>query len=403
MEDRLRIAVLSLHSCPYGKPGGRYTGGMNIYIQNLARELTSSGHMVDIFTCAHHEEADCGLAQINDNLRLIHLDSGDYARLADNGLDGHLSDLTESIISTCMANNTHYDLIHSHYWLSGMVGNNLKRHWDIPHVTMFHTLAAVKNSAGLGVIEPEYRINSERSIIEEVDFIIASTAREKQELISRYNACSGKIRVIPCGINPQLFHPIDKELARQMCGLPSRSTILFVGRLDPIKGLDNLLQAVSLMSHDSDFQLVIVGGEDRRGLRPAAADGRVIFVGPVEHANMYLYYNAADFCVIPSYYESFSLVALESLACGTPIIATDVGEVRDIAQICPSCRLVTGNEPAKLARGMETMLAGAADGKNGFKEVVGLYNWNHVAGNIMHSYRTAIAINSVCGRPALRR
>ena len=402
MEDKLKIAILSLHTCPFDRPGSRYTGGMNIYIQNLAQELGRRGHYVDIYTCSHPNDDFCSLVDGSDNVQLVHIESPDYSLISEKSLGDHISGLTDSIASYCLEHNKHYDLIHSHYWLSGIVGSKLKQSWCVPHITMFHTLGAVKNNLGLGTLEPEYRILNEQVIIRTTDLIIASTQREKNELINRYNANPAAIEIVPCGINPVLFRPVDKQLARQICGLAPKKTALFVGRLDPLKALGNLLEAISHVKSRDDFQLVVVGGNDHgvdfKAIMDAACDfdvsHSVNFIGSVPHERMYLYYNAADFCVIPSYYESFGLVAMESLACGTPIIATDVGEVRDIAGICSSCKIITGNKPLELSMNINAMLDNVGNRKNGYHKLVELYAWSHVVAKILQQYRAVIDKNA---------
>jgi D-inositol-3-phosphate glycosyltransferase len=363
MNQQLHIAILSLHSCPCGRLGSRYTGGMNIYIRNTAAELIRQGHRVDIFTCSH-EGANCKLEIPGGYVNLIHIEAEDFAVISEANLADHVAELARSIINFTAFNGLHYDIIHSHYWLSGMVGEKLKHIWSVPHVTMFHTLGIIKNETGLGKVEPPYRINKERAIIGSCDLVIASTIKEKNALVDKYNAEPGKIRIIPCGVNHNLFRPFNKQFARDMCGTWARNTMLFVGRADPVKGLDNLLEAVSMLRHRDDFQLIIIGGDDSSmtGVKQTISargkyniESKIHLVGPVPHDRMYLYYNAADFCIIPSYYESFSLVALESIACNTPVLATDVGDVMEIIRDCDLCRIIKNNNPELLAESIDNL------------------------------------------------
>ena len=401
MTDRIRIALLSLHSCPWDRPGGRYTGGMNIYIQDLCRELAKRGHAVDIYTCSHPADEECRHLQLNENIRLFHINSAGHSMVTEAYLDEHINRLTQSILSLNGSLNTQYDLIHSHYWLSGLVGNQLKKSWQIPHITMFHTLGALKNNAGLGALEPDYRILNERIVIESCDHIIASTEREKHELITRYSASGGIITVVPCGINLELFRPVDKQLARSICHLDAKTTVLFVGRQDPLKGLNNLLEAVSSLDYRNDFQLLIIGGNDRYmaenwpvpgSTNKNSLDDKVIFAGSIPHEKMYLYYNSADFCVVPSYYESFSLVAMESVACGTPVMATAVGEMPDLARICNYCRIITDNKPANLAQHINAMLNDIGNcHNNGVGKLIGPYGWDSVTNRIIAGYESVLA------------
>ena len=358
MERKLRIAILSLHSCPCGRLGSRYTGGMNIYIRNMAVELLKQGHRVDIFTCSHANDHNCRLEYGGHQVNLIHIPAEDFTTVSQLNLDAHVSELCKAVCDYVTINRMHYDIIHSHYWLSGMVGQELKRIWSVPHVTMFHTLGIIKNETSLGRLEPPSRIIEEGAIISSCDLIVASTAGEKKSLIDRYDAEPAKVSVIPCGVNPALFRPLDKQMARAICGVSGRNIILFVGRADPVKGLENLLKAISLLPHHNDFHLVIIGGDDSslsevratvRAWCECGLEDRLRLIGPVPHDQMYLYYNAADLCVIPSYYESFSLVALEAIACNTPILATDVGDIKAISYGCAHCRIIKNNDPNLLA------------------------------------------------------
>ena len=398
MEQTLRIAILSLHSCPYIVPGGRYTGGMNIYIRNLARELSIQGHSVDIYTCSQANCSQCGKGDLGKNIRLVHVDNIDYNLITENTLENNIERITNSIL----LNAPHYDVIYSHYWFSGLVGARLKSAWQAPHFTMFHTLGLLKNRAGLGELEPAYRVAGEMSVAQSADHIIASTAGEKKELIGLYEVSADKIAVIPCGINNELFRPVDKQCARNSTGLGSKKMILFVGRQDPLKGLDNVLEAISLLSQRDDFRLVVIGDNSlyldplpkAQSSQPqSATDRNIIFIGSVPHEDMYLYYNAADFCIIPSYYESFSLVAMESMACGTPVLATAVGEIPGLASTCGSCRIVEDNLPASLTRHMETMLDSIGQKRaNGTGNLLDNYSWSSITSRLLREFYQAVEL-----------
>ena len=231
---------------------------------------------------------------------------------------------------------------------------------------MFHTLGAVKNSLGVGEDEPELRIKSELDVVANCERIIAATERERNELVRYYDASPEKIAVIPCGVNLELFRPIDRQIARKKLNLDGENVILFVGRLEPLKGLDQILRALTLFEKGGAPRLMIVGGDENshdhvRALETMAREldieDRVSFVGSVAQDRLPLFYSAADLCVIPSYYESFCMVALESLACGTPIVATDVGGIRNIMRRSEMGRIVSDNSPDQLAAAISALLS----------------------------------------------
>jgi D-inositol-3-phosphate glycosyltransferase len=240
MTKRLNIAMISIHSCPLGVLGGRDTGGMNVYVRELARELAKRGHMIDIYTMAHQPQHGPPI-NLGQNVRIIHLETGVNEDMPKLAIYDYIQRFACGAEDFRKYNQMEYDLIHSHYWLSGLIGKQLQALWHIPHLAMFHTLGAVKNSIGIGEDEPELRIESEREVVGGCDCIIASTAREREELIKYYGASPDKITIIPCGVNLDLFKPIDKGIARKELGLDHQKVILFVGRIEPLKGLEQLL------------------------------------------------------------------------------------------------------------------------------------------------------------------
>jgi D-inositol-3-phosphate glycosyltransferase len=339
----------------------------------------------------------------------MHVDNIDYNLITETTLEENI----ERITATILHNAPRYDIIYSHYWFSGLVGARLRSAWQVPHFTMFHTLGLLKNRVGLGELEPAYRIAGETSVAQSADHIIASTAGEKQELVSLYNVSSSKITVIPCGINNELFRPVEKQYARNTTGLGPKKTMLFVGRQDPLKGLDNILEAISLLDHRDDFQLVVIGDNNAHldsiqtahGLQAEdRANRKIIFIGSVPHEDMYLYYNAADFCVIPSYYESFSLVAMESISCGTPVLATTVGEIADLSAMWGSCRIIEDNSPASLAHHMNAMLDSIEPKKaNAIGNLSDYYGWKSIADRLALKFAEAIAPRHYHKEAALHR
>ena len=255
--------MLSAHSCPVGKLGAKDTGGMSVYVLELARELGEHGHLVDIYTRVH-DPKDKRIYELGDNVRLIHLRAGKDEELHKLAVYPHLPDFADKLESFRKRNRLHYDLVYSHYWLSAWAGKFLQSWWNVPHIIMFHTLGAVKNAIGIGEIEPELRIEAEKYLVRNCHRIIAATEREKEDIISYYGASPETISVIPCGVNLELFQPMDNEAARQQLGFNgSRRNILFVGRMEPLKGIDKLLMAMTCLKNKHEFRLLIVGGDER--------------------------------------------------------------------------------------------------------------------------------------------
>ncbi len=353
----LKIAMISAHSCPVGDLGAKDTGGMSVYIRELAGELGKKGSVVDIYTRIH-DPRDPVLEALGEQVRLIHLRAGQEARI--DKMDVYLA-LPEFIFNLERYWKDHqlrYDIIFCHYWLSGLVGEHLQQEWRIPLVMMYHTLGAVKNAAGIGEAEPEQRIASEEESTRKCRRILVPTEREKQNLIRYYKALPHKIGITPCGVNLEQFRPVDRPAARKKLGITAGKILLFVGRIDPLKGIDQLLRTMPHLQSFKDLRLIIIGGDEssrgeveelKKMARELKIENSIIFQGMVKHDQLTDYYNAADLCLVPSYYESFGLVALEALACGTPVVATDVGDLRNIIGQEETGQVVADNSPEKLA------------------------------------------------------
>ncbi|MEE8618713.1 MAG: glycosyltransferase, partial [Dehalococcoidales bacterium] len=259
-DGQLRIAMLSAHSCPVGKLGAKDTGGMSVYVLELARELGKCGHLVDIYTRAH-DPKDKQIIEPGHNVRLIHLKAGRNGEMHKLAVYPHLPDFAGKLENFRKRNRLKYDLVYSHYWLSAWVGRFLQDWWDVPHIIMFHTLGAIKNAVGIGEAESELRIETERYLVKNCHRIIAATGKEKEDLILYYGALPETISVIPCGVNLELFQPVDKEAARQQLGFNGNENILFVGRLEPLKGIDKLLMAMTYLENKEGTRLLVIGGD----------------------------------------------------------------------------------------------------------------------------------------------
>ncbi|MBU4426392.1 MAG: glycosyltransferase [Desulfobacterales bacterium] len=396
---KLRIAMLSVHSCPFGELGAENTGGMSVYIRELCKELGRRGHIVDVFTRTHEPIHD-QILKFGQNARLIHFKAGDEEDMNRLKIYPYLSEFSRQVDKFSRQNGYHYDLIHSHYWLSGLVGRQLQQWWDIPHVTMFHTLGAVKNAVDTGIREPEVRIKSEKEIIKDCHRIIAPTGREKDYLINYYNASPETISIIPCGVNLDIFRIIEKEIARNILGFNGEGIILFVGRIVPIKGIDKLLMALNHLENIERLRLLVIGGDKncqdevnrlRRLSKNLKIESSVTFLGLVEQEKLPYFYSAADICVFPSHYESFGLVALESLACGTPVVATDVGGIRSVVRDGETGYIVLDNVPHLLAEKITLALStprAKTDASYSIRESVFKFSWSNIAEATLQEYQT---------------
>lgn len=396
---KLKIAMLSVHSCPLGMLGGESTGGMSVYIRELCRELGDRGHLVDVYTRAHDPGHD-RITRMGRNTRLIHLRAGEETEADKLAIYPHLDAFTGEVEDFRKSQGLHYDLIHSHYWLSGLVGNRLQHRWGIPHVTMFHTLGAVKNAIGVGGKEPGLRIEGEKMLTRECHRIIAATEREKRDLIDYYGTSRSSISVVPCGVNLGLFRPVDKEIARPRVGFDGEGIILFVGRVVPIKGIDKLLMALTHLEESLQPRLVVIGGDEgsraeleklRTLSRSIQVQDSVTFLGLVKQEMLPYYYSAADMCVIPSYYESFGLVALESLACGTPVVATRVGGMERILGENGAGFVVANNDPDQLAEKISLLFSKSKhqrERSSRIRDTVTKFSWSNTAEGILREYES---------------
>jgi D-inositol-3-phosphate glycosyltransferase len=400
-QNRLRIAMVSAHSCPVGDLGAKDTGGMSVYIRELARELGKQGHAVDIYTRVH-DPGDPRIESLAEGVRLIHLRAGREATIQKMDVYFTLPEFTFNLENFWKDNGLIYDIVFSHYWLSALVGKYLQEKWRVPYITMYHTLGAVKNNIGIGEGEPVLRVVSERDTVRDCRRIIVATEKEKQDLVSCYDAVPERVGVVPCGVNMALFHPVDRKYARQKLGLTDGKILLFVGRIDPLKGIEQLIKTVPLLKTIENLRLIVVGGDgnskaELRELQKLAIElniqESVTFQGMVKQEQLPYYYSASDVCVVPSYYESFGLVALESLACGTPVVAADVGDVRNIIRPGETGYVVADNSPEKLAARICSLLSGPTrdmESVLAIRASISRFDWSKIAEKVAGEMRTAL-------------
>ena len=401
-DNRLKIAMLSAHSCPVGHLGAKDTGGMSTFIRELARELGQQGHSVDVFTRIH-DPNDPIIVELGANARLIHLKAGEDEQINKLVVYSYLPDFACNLENFRKSNDLQYDLVFSNYWLSGWVGKYLQQWWGVPHAITFHTLGAVKNAIGIGEDEPALRLETESELVRDCHQIIVTTDREKEFLSQYYGASIEKISIVPCGVNLDLFQPIDREVARQQLGFSDDKIILFVGRIEPLKGLEQLIKAIPLLTDTEGLRLVVIGGDEHSQdeiarLQKLAHDLNieelVTFAGLVKHDGLPYFYSAANVCVIPSFYESFGLVALESLACGTPVVANDVGDLKNIIRQGETGYVLADNSPYRLAEKVDLLLsAPGPDAESTLlnRESVCQFGWPNIAKAIARELQLVLA------------
>ena len=330
-----RIAVVSVHSCPLERPGTRNAGGMNIYIRETVRAMTSLGIEVDIFTHEHLDRDECPINWLA-GCRVIHLPAGP-AETAKRDRLGRLDTFVEGVIEYSRQESRSYEGIVSHYWLSGLAAQRLREHRDAPHIAGFHTLTLAKPQAFRDKQDRSERVAGEQDVATHANALLAATDHERDILVADYGADPHRIVTAPPGVNTQRFRPLGRDRSCHELGLPSAGfRLLFTGRTIPMKGIPVLIE--SLAQLPTDVSAVIVGGsigdDEQRFLAETAqrfeVTDRVRFEGSVPHEHLPLYFGASDLCIVPSYYESYGMVALEALACGCPVVASQVGGLESI-------------------------------------------------------------------------
>lgn len=370
--------MLSVHACPLAKLGGRDSGGMNVYVRELSRELASRGDEVDVFT-RWREPGDPRVQEVAPGARVIHVESGPIRYIPKAEVYERIGHFTDEVLRHIEAEGRRYDVIHSHYWLSAVVARQLAAKWDLPTVQMFHTLGLVKREVMAEDSDGETsdRIEIERRAVRESDALVAASEIEAAELTQMYGADPEKVCIVPCGVDVDAFRPVRQVDAREALGRDQcERLVLFVGRIEQIKGIDVLLEAMGdLFRRRPDLRhevcLVVVGGaldpnddapeldklEDlRRLVHEHRLEDNVDFVGSVDQKRLALWYDAADVCAVPSLTESFGLVALEAMASGTPVVATRVGGLQTVVEDGESGLLVPASDHQALAEAMERVL-----------------------------------------------
>lgn len=370
----IRIAVISMHTSPLEQPGMGDAGGMNVYVLRTCRELAARGIAVDVFTRATRPSRG-EVVEVAPGLRVINIVAGPYEGLAKSELATQLAAFTGGVLTFARCHGLRYCLVHSHYWLSGQVGWLLRDLWRVPFVHTAHTLAAVKNLhlAEGDSPEPESRRICEQQIADNADVMVVNTDEERCNLTEHYDADVTRIAVIPPGVDVHMYSPgSDRatERSRRELGIPLHAkVVLFVGRLQRLKGPQVLLRAIAeLASRDVPFGLkvIICGGPSGTGLeRPdefldladeLGISGIVRFLPPRPPEELVSLYRAADVVAVPSFNESFGLVAMEAQATGTPVVAARVGGLPIAVADGETGVLVAGHRPGQWADALQSLL-----------------------------------------------
>lgn len=410
-----RLAMLSVHTCPLAVLGGKESGGMNVYVRDLSRELGRRGMLVDAFTRSQNPDIP-HIVDLGPNARVIHLKAGPEAPYDKNLVYSHLPEFTANLREFAETENITYDLVHSHYWLSGPVALTLRDEWKTPVMQMFHTLGKLKDQVAKSTAgrEMPLRVETERRIMDAADRLVAANPLEKAQMIWLYGADPAKIEVIPCGVDLGLFRPIARHEAKAYLEMPDHhKMVLFVGRIEPLKGIDILIEAMALVLEDmeelrDEICLCIIGGDpdaDAHSMdqemsrlqqmreRLGIADV-VTFLGKKSQDMLPYHYSAAEVCVVPSHYESFGMVALEAMACGTPVIASKVGGLTFTVRDGQTGFLVPNDDPRALADRLRRLLGDQELRQEMSHHAVQLserYSWTIVASRVVEAYRSLLA------------
>lgn len=402
----MRVAVVSYHSSPVEEPGSGDAGGMTVYVRRLAAALAERGVMTDVFTRA----TGTGLAptELSPGVRVVPIPAGPPVHLPKERLPDHLGDFVAGIRAYATAHRLSYDLVHSHYWQSGLAGAELRAAWDVPLVHSHHTLGKVKNRflAPGDRPEPALRLVGEGEIISSADVLIASTDQELEQLACLYGASHDRLKALPPGVDHRVFRPLPQRSSRSELGLDDQAVMLFVGRIQRLKGIDLAIAALEQLvpALDRDVVLLVVGGASGAGgdhevdrlralARSFGVEDRVRFMGPQAHDRLPLFYSASDVVTVCSHSESFGFAALEAHACGAPVVGTPVGGLSHVVREGVSGFLVDSRDPAVFAARLKTLLSDrdlqAAFAREAIRSAA-VFSWDRSAESFLELYECLV-------------
>lgn len=410
-----RVAMLSVHTGPLAQLGGSKTGGMNVYVRELSRVLGRRGLLVDVFTRAGEDEEARIRMDLGQGVRVIYVPAGPNQASSPDAVIPYLDEFAMGVYHFAHEQGIHYDLLHSHYWLSGLVAERLREMWGgIPIVQMYHTLGYMKNQIAQDETQmaSQARIDGELRIAGFADRLIAATPAEESQLRQLYNVAPSRISIIPPGVDLCHFRPQPKVAARRELGLPlDRKIALFVGRIEPLKGLDTILQATRLLCEKNpalaqELTVAIVGGSPwatqldaemarLHAMRAEWGLERVVrFVGARQQSVLPAFYSAADVLLMPSHYESFGMVGLEAMSCGAPVIASDVGGLSHLVKDGVTGFLIPPRAPQALADRMNLLLSDELlrwEMGRAARQEARRYGWRRIADCMLELYAAVTA------------
>lgn len=409
-----RVAFISEHASPLAILGGADSGGQNVYVTELAKQLAKEGYEIDIYTRRDHKDLP-RIVKLFPGVRVMHVEAGPAKSIPKEKLLPFMTDFLNDMLLFIKSEQLNYQLIHANFWMSALVGLGVREQMGIPLVVTFHALGKVRRhhlqqQDGF----PEERLVIEERIVKMADCIIAECPQDKDDLIQLYNANPKKIAIIPCGFNPTEFYPIDKLYARMYLGLdPSEKIVLQLGRMVPRKGIDNVIKAVKYLPKDLKFRLLIVGGEgdkDQYGLSPEFQRLKTLveeldlstavdFVGPKRREELKYYYSAADVFVSTPWYEPFGITPLEAMACGTPVIGADVGGIKYSVVDGITGYLIAPKKPLRLAGKLKDILTSDKLGmeQQAIERVNYLFTWEKVSASIQRVYKVLMTEDKSSG------
>lgn len=409
------LAIVSLHASPIAALGAGENGGMNVYVRAVCEELSRRGIPTEVFT--RRASADGPeRVRLAERSWVTQVDAGPAVDLDKGQLYGLLPAFTEAVLGAARKRHLSFSLIHSHYWLSGWAGARLQEAWHLPWFHTFHTLARVKNerAAEGAVMEPAYRIAVEQMIVRGSDRLIASSGQEADDLVRFYGAARSRVSVVAPGVDLDVFSPQPTADLRNQLGIDGAPVIVFAGRLERLKGAEIVIRSLALLKPESggpDPILLLIGDDSHNGAaesresggerarlaalaRTLGVEGRVRFLGAVDQLALARYLSLASVCVVPSYSESFGLVALEAEACGTPVVAARVGGLPTVVKDGLTGYTLVSHDPAQYAERISRLLA---DGElrqcfsRRSRLVATQFTWQQTVDHLLREYTTPLA------------